>query len=459
MHAHRIIGSGSYGAVVEPALPNVDEHGNPLTFGPDKVTKVMLRHSDYNKTLADATIIGDKIPALASNITPYRRTYTEQNIAAIPNMQNFINDHVSRNGVYMIRMQNLGTNLWDIVRSGPKMAALRSTVSPSNMIRQILKVMQIVKAIGSAGYIHADIRETNVMCSATGELTIIDFDWMGTPAETQATYPIYFYCHPPESMFLLDRVMKVDDYLKSAPGRADYRDILYDNALRYMKDNRQDEFWRNIKLHGTTREQFARNIVVNMLELYDTAGRPGVGPAAALKRFRKIYYDTADSYGLAVALKDFTEDFFIRQEDTQTRRFLRDALFKEMTHYGSKRRMKIEEAIVMLQDFARVHYPDIELGEEVSFRGEIARLGALADLMSERRRRSEERTTLRQQVEGLALLTKHLEGLSTPRSTSSPAPLQPSPPSSGRRTASSRKTRSSSRSRRSRSTHKKSSSV
>jgi hypothetical protein len=443
MHAHKIIGQGSFGAVVEPALPNVDEHGNPLTFGPDKVTKIMLKRDDYLKTIADAKTIADNIPSLATNITPYRRTYTENNIASIPHMPKFITSQGDRNGVFMLRMPNLGNDLWKLQRDAVKMATLRSTVQPTQMIRQILKLMRIVKSIGSAGYIHADIRETNVLCSSNGELTIIDFDWMMTPAEIQKNYPVYFYCHPPESMFLLDSVTPIDDYLKSKPDRTEFHDTLYDLAVAYMKDAKRDEFWKEIQLHGLTREQFAHRIAANMVELYDTATR--TSPEAALKRFRDIYYHTADSFGLAVALKNFVVAYFHRQEDTDTRRFLRDTLFTAMTNTASKQRMKIERAIIALQDFARVNYPDIQLGEEVSFAGEMGRLGALMNLMSEKRRHSEERRTLRQQVEGLALMTKYLEGITTPHSTHVPL-LPPSPPSSGRRTGSSgRKTQSSNR--------------
>jgi hypothetical protein len=439
MQVHKVIGSGSYGAVVEPALPNVDEHGHPVIFGPDKVTKIMLKRNDYLKTLADAKTIADKIPSLATNIIPYRRTYTEQNIAGIPHMQSFINSQDDRNGVFMMRMPNLGTDLWTLQRSVSQMATLRSTISPTQMIRQILKLMRIVKSIGSAGYIHADIRETNVLCNkTTGDLTIIDFDWMMTPTDIQKSYPVYFYCHPPESMFLLDSVTPIDGYLKSKPDRTEFRDTLYDLAVAYMKDAKRDEFWKDIQLHGTTRDSFAHRITANMMELYDTAIR--TSPDAALKRFRDIYYHTADSFGLAVALKNFVVAYFHRQEDTDTRRFLRDTLFTAMTNTASKQRMKIERAIIALQDFARINYPDIQLGEEISFAGEMSRMGALMNLMSEKRKRSEERRTLRQQVEGLALVTKYLEGITTPKLPL----LPPSPSSSGRRTGSSnsRKTRS-----------------
>jgi hypothetical protein len=346
------------------------------------------------------------------------------------------------------------------------MIALRATVPPTQMIRQVLKIMRVVKAIGSAGYIHADIRESNVLCSNTGELTIIDFDWLMTPVQIQKDYPVYFYCHPPESMFLLDNVKPIDQYLTSKPNRTAFRDAVYDVAVDYMRDNGRDEFWSTIQLHGTTRDDFARKITQNMVELYDTASR--TSPHEALKRFREIYYNTTDSFGLAVALKAFLVEYFYKQEDTDTRRFLRDTLFTAMTNTASKQRMKIERAIIMLQDYARVHFPDIELGEEISFTGEVARLGAMVNLMSERRRRSSvrrklsserrklsserrklsserrklssERRTLRQQVEDLALLTKYRENLST----LSPPLLPPSPSSSGRRTGSSsdrRKTR------------------
>jgi hypothetical protein len=419
--AHRIIGEGAYGAIVEPALPNVDEHGNPLLFGPDTVSKVMFRTKNYQKTLADVETIREKIPALAMNVTPYRRTYTEQNIATINGMLAHIGSHKERNGVYVVRMPNLGTDMFELPRNIDAINAMHAVVSESTMMKQILKLMRIVKAIWTAGYIHADIREPNVMCNTTtGELTIIDFDWMMPVARLQKKYPVYYYSHPPESMFLLDSVLPIDQYLKSGPTRDVYLDAVYTNSINYMKNNNADEFWSEIRLHGDTRDGYAYNITVNMRALFDYA--KDHGPDAALARYRALYYETVDSFGLAVALSTFSEVFF---ENNETRDFLFH-LLQDMTSPISETRLKIEPAITRMESFIRKKYPEIALGEEVSFSSEMRRMGALVDLLSEKRRASSERRTLRQQVEGLALMTKYMEGLSSPKMPS----LPPSPASS-----------------------------
>lgn len=451
--AHRIIGEGAYGAVVEPALPNVDEHGNPLLFGPDTVSKVMFRNKNYQKTLADVETIREKIPALAMNITPYRRAYTEQNIAGIEGMPEYVSSRSKRNGVYVVRMPNLGTDLFELPRDDTAIHTMQMVVSEGTMMKQFLKLMRIVKTIWTAGYIHADIRETNVMCNtSTGDLTIIDFDWMMTPAQLQTRYPVYYYSHPPESMFLLDKVFPIDQTLKdSVLSRDDFADAVYTNAINYMKNSNADEFWSEIRLHGDTRDGYAYHITMNMLALFDYAATHG--PDAALARYRKLYYETVDSFGLAVALSTFSEMFFV---DEETRDFLFH-LLQDMTSPLSERRLKIEPAITRMETFIRRKYPEIKLGEEVSFSSEMRRMGALVDLLSERRRASSERRrasssarrTLRQQVEGLALMTKYMEGLSSPKVP----PLPPSPASSSKR-----RTGTSSNAARRRQTRKKSSS-
>ncbi len=216
-----------------------------------------------------------------------------------------------------------------------------------------------------------------------------------------------------------------------------------------MIDNHADHFWETVLPQGTMdRETFATEIAENMGYLHSTAVRDG--KAAALKRFREIYYDTVDSFGLAVALLRFTQKFFSSPADTIYRRFLREKVFYKMLNTTSKMRMTIDKAIEVMVSFIRRELPEIQLGEEVSVEDELTRLNALVDFMSEkrrasseRRRKSEERRTLRQQVEGLALLTKHLEGLSSPAKTPDGL-LPPSPPtSSSRRTGSSSSRKSS----------------
>jgi hypothetical protein len=436
--APKVIGKGSYGAIVSPALPNVDEHGHLTYFGPDMISKVMLRKEDYDKMMEDEAFIQKHVPSLTTGATPYRRVFHEYNISGIPGMHSFIQSKPSRNGVYVARMPNLGLDLKNMVRIPGKIDALRASVTPAAMFKQILKLMHIVKGIRDVGLIHADVRETNVMCSATGDMTIIDFDWLMTPKDIQKNYPVYFYCHPPESIFLLDKTIPIDNYIASNPSEASLLSKCERLAERYMIDNDADYFWNTIVSDWhTTRYAFAKEIAENMLAMYQAALRDGVAPTLA--RYRKIYYNTVDSYGLAVALRNFMIYFFYSQADTKYRRFLRDEIFDNMLSPDSTARMTIDDAIDRIMEFARRELPELQLGEEVSVADELARLNAIADLASERRHASEERRTLRQQVEGLALLTKHLEGLSSPKATPDYAPLPPSP-----RTSSSRRTGSNS---------------
>jgi serine/threonine protein kinase len=69
--------------------------------------------------------------------------------------------------------------------------------------------MNVIKAIHAAGYIHGDIRETNVLFNLNNAtMTIIDFDWLKPFNEIYNTYPEFFYSWPPECLYIFGRKKK-----------------------------------------------------------------------------------------------------------------------------------------------------------------------------------------------------------------------------------------------------------
>ena len=53
--------------------------------------------------------------------------------------------------------------------------------------RPASKLMDAVHSLHAAGFVHGDLREPNVLVSAGGEVSLIDFSWAGRPGS--ARYP------------------------------------------------------------------------------------------------------------------------------------------------------------------------------------------------------------------------------------------------------------------------------
>jgi serine/threonine protein kinase len=203
---YEIAGKGSYGIVINPALPNKNNTGKNIKY-PKNVTKIYKNKQFYNKTLITTNNIKSKIPELHINAIPYKKKYTLKNL---PNsLKRRVNKYLSsvpdNAELYMLRSPNLGIAISDISRKSDYYRQVRNT-SYKDICLEMYKCMNIVKAIHSAGYIHGDIRETNVLFNLdTKIMTIIDFDWLKTFDNFLMEYPVFFYSHPPECLCVWGR--------------------------------------------------------------------------------------------------------------------------------------------------------------------------------------------------------------------------------------------------------------
>jgi serine/threonine protein kinase len=68
------------------------------------------------------------------------------------------------------------------------------------VFQQIIKLLEQIDRLGSQGYIHGDIRDTNLMIQPSdGTMTLIDFDWMMPYDEFYSDYSGFgYYSNPPE---------------------------------------------------------------------------------------------------------------------------------------------------------------------------------------------------------------------------------------------------------------------
>jgi serine/threonine protein kinase len=249
---YKILGEGSYGAVLQPALPNRN-----IEY-PANVTKIFTSKDAYLNALRQAEN-AKKIGPLAIKAEPYRNSFTVASLdpsirnrirsraeeamlqriyvpldverrilseSAIYNNENDRNSFIEREiekykrsklpknntkiPIYPLRLDYLG-NDFHFLHKGTNYRKLRE-IDYKILLHQILKSFKVVKAIWDAEYIHGDIRHSNVLCQLQsgysvpqGTITIVDFDWLYKKDIFIDEYPTFFYSHPPEGLLIFKK--------------------------------------------------------------------------------------------------------------------------------------------------------------------------------------------------------------------------------------------------------------
>jgi len=192
-----VLGKGGFGLVLKPALPNY--FNDAWHEYPDNVTKLFYKKKAMNDIVELAPRINKIVgPNKGHRISTYKHSYKVKNMPA--DLQTTILSGKSPNNIlFPVRMPDLGVDL-SIANLGKNYLEIRR--QPIGIIlNQTLKLLQQVKHIKDAGYIHGDIRSVNVMIRPdSGIMTLIDFDWLKPIRDFINTYPFGFYCHPPETL-------------------------------------------------------------------------------------------------------------------------------------------------------------------------------------------------------------------------------------------------------------------
>jgi serine/threonine protein kinase len=155
-----------------------------------------------------------------------------------------------------------------------------------------VKLLQQLTTIVDQGYVHGDIRESNVMVNPkTGVFTLIDFDWYMPKREffEEYTQNLGFYNNPPESL-LYESVLKhlQGEPLKyTIPTQKVYEYVIDNNRLRTIS-----KFTSNTlnEANGQTIRKFAN--IQHIQEYFDAI------------------FPSFDSYGLGFTLLVFCEHVY-----------------------------------------------------------------------------------------------------------------------------------------------------
>jgi serine/threonine protein kinase len=293
----KVLGEGAFGIVVGPALPNRNASGKNIHY-PRNVTKMFRNKVNYNKAMTNSNVLKEKVPKGNVAVHEYQRTYTLKNLNTyLSNEENrnkvktFLKGYENDTVVPMLRLPNLGTSVDDILINEEGQIHRFRTLPFREVCAQLYKCMDVIQSIREAKHIHGDIRHTNLLIDLnTGNMTIIDFDWLMPFDEFFKRYPQFFINQPPECLFIWGR---------------------YENnsMMRYLSLN--EENTRNIYT-ATKKLESNYKYDEDAAAAAITAFRKGYPPKwaslaeidAARKSLFEIAKETIDSYGFAYAIDD-----------------------------------------------------------------------------------------------------------------------------------------------------------
>jgi hypothetical protein len=378
---HTRLGEGGFGLVFKPALNNVGPEGEPQAF-PANVTKLFYNEKAYNKALTNASMLEEQIPNVAVPTRKYRKTYRVRNLP--PSIASYIKSKnpalTNANMTFPVRMPDLGVSLHAMNQNMNKYAMTFAGVSTVTMARQVYKIMRQIKAINEAGYVHADIRETNMMINpSTGTLTLIDFDWLTPKREILMKYPRPFYSHPIETAFFLYNINR--KYLKR--NEMDKYAIFYgfesiERAFLGNEAMTRERFHANIlraiqrvmMAYGEVRVEYpptyekdAADFMVEIFDFYRSNRGDSDAVVKGLVAFIAKVVDTLDSFGLGICLQALIRDKFTTPRKREFGAFCETVLIPGLMHGNASKRMTIDMAIEALKEFATVTYPAVPLEE------------------------------------------------------------------------------------------------
>ena len=193
-----ILGSGGYGQVISPALPNM-KNGFIVEY-PGNVTKFFYDKDDKNAVLK----LANKLPELMGENKGhkvYNYSYPYKYVDLPAYLKDELSPKVRSGNLFAVRMPNLGVSMDRLSRV---YIDLRE-VPIINILEQVVKLLSQTAHLDGKKYIHGDIRDTNVTINPKdGTMTLIDFDWLKPYEEFAKEYTFNFYNNPPELLLIPD---------------------------------------------------------------------------------------------------------------------------------------------------------------------------------------------------------------------------------------------------------------
>jgi len=277
------VAKGSYGCVVKPALENEVE-GVKKQY-PGDVSKLFKDQDNYD----DAIEASDKAYTIMERneghkVHVYSKKFRASNLRKNTRKACKFLGHQK---LYPVRMKNLGKDIGGLETYYKEVRKIPF----ETVFEQIVKVFHQVYLAHKAGYIHGDIRQTNIMVDPkTGILTLIDFDWFKPKKDFFYGYQnaLGFYSNPPESLVY----WKLEESTISSHAFEEKQ-----NSYRVANNT--------LRVQDITRSEMADATASNVKYLMEVKEIGKVDPSEQYKALQEVLFDTFDSYGLGITMQYF----------------------------------------------------------------------------------------------------------------------------------------------------------
>lgn len=362
---YKILGKGTFGCVLEPALPN--RIAGEWVQHPTNVSKLFQREEDAKKATKNSTVVANMLQNNAHRSTrqiAWRGANFPSSIQTNCNLD-------PNSPLYSVRMPNLGISITALPQKDERFLA----IPVQTLLEQFLQLMEQVQTIQDKGYVHGDIHIGNIMIHPkTGKCTLIDFDWFSTKTRFFRDYKeangFGFYCNPPESLL----VNSVQTWLRSGqtgpiteePEKIEEYQKGNNTTLRYRFT--MDLMLFRSTVHAANQATFA---FVN-----DSPGIPGENRIRNIHDFYAAMFPTFDSYGLGQCLLELSSRIFPFRLGVEN--YPQTAGLSERGRkYTDKEQTKIREHLKHLYERILLPMTELELSKRHTIQTSLREMRAL----------------------------------------------------------------------------------
>jgi serine/threonine protein kinase len=291
--SYKIRGKGTFGCVVEPALPNrIEGH---WVQHPTNVSKLFHRKENVKKATRNSKVVTSMLETNAHRST---RQITWRGANFPPSTQ--ANCNLDPNApLYSLRMPNLGISIKDLAKKDERIQA----IPVRTLFEQFLALMEQVQTIQARNYVHGDIHIGNILIHPkTGVCTMIDFDWFSPKDKFFRDYReangFGFYANPPESL-LMTAVQRWLRFGQSGPVDEDSEKL-----EDYQRGN------NTILQYRFTMDKMLFRSTVRVANQANFAFVNQGDAIQSIQDFEEAIFPTFDSYGLGLCLLELSTRVF-----------------------------------------------------------------------------------------------------------------------------------------------------
>lgn len=182
--ASKVIGAGSYGIVVYPALMDVSKDGTRAVKHPNMATKLFYTKKDYDAAFIKYNAMRAKLPHIMYKMLPYKRTFITSDFSKNSEfMEKYTGKALMRKSLpfvprpfYAAAIPYLGMDLSKIIKDS-SMVRDFLRIPEKDIVREVYNIFYKVKQIRDVGLMHSDIKTDNIVFNfETNKFNLIDTD-------------------------------------------------------------------------------------------------------------------------------------------------------------------------------------------------------------------------------------------------------------------------------------------